>query len=301
MKILNFGSLNQDYTYRVPHIVAEGETISSSSLNVYPGGKGLNQSVALRKAGAEVWHAGRIGKDGAALKELCGQMGIHTQFILEGDTRTGNALIQVDDNGKNSIVLYPGANHEISEEMTDHVLGYFGGEDILLLQNEINGIDSIIEKAYRKGMKIVLNPSPYNEKIEKCDLSKIYLLLLNEIEGGQITGAGSPEQILNILLERYPKMKIVLTLGAKGAWYAEQKIRICSPAFKVEAEDTTGAGDTFTGYFVKNFFLSETDAEKALRISAAAAAVAVGRKGAATSIPFSEEVEEFLCERGEQL
>lgn len=99
MKVLNFGSLNIDYTYRVDHIVAPGETISSKNLEIFPGGKGLNQSIALAKAGAEVYHAGQIGKDGLFLKKICEENGVCVSYIRETDTNTGNAIIQVADSG----------------------------------------------------------------------------------------------------------------------------------------------------------------------------------------------------------
>ena len=125
MKVLNFGSLNQDYTYRVSHIVQEGETISSSSLEIYPGGKGLNQSVALSLAGAETFHAGLIGNDGLWLKEYCDRYGIDTSFIGLAEERTGNAIIQVDDKGNNSIILFSGANHAVSVELIEKILENF--------------------------------------------------------------------------------------------------------------------------------------------------------------------------------
>lgn len=296
VKILNFGSLNQDYVYRVPHIVVEGETISSFSLDVRPGGKGLNQSVALRKAGAEVYHAGMIGEDGLGLKKLCSDLGINTDFIMTGSVRTGNALIQVDDSGKNSIVLYPGANSEITERMADHVLSHFGPEDLIILQNEVSNIAYIIERAYEKGMKVVLNPSPYNAIIEQCSLDHVSLLILNEVEGEQITGMHTPEEMIEKILGRYPDLEVVLTLGEQGAWYAKCESRVYQPAIKTTAKDTTGAGDTFTGYFVYNYMGKGLDCRESLKISAAAAAIAVGKEGAAPSIPFYEDVIKFLKE-----
>lgn len=163
MKILNFGSLNIDYTYSVDHIVHPGETITSGSLEVFPGGKGLNQSIALARAGADVYHAGLIGEDGIFLRDLCRESGVKTGYIRETETRTGNAIIQVSEKGENCIILYPGANREQTEEYIDEVLKGFGEGDVLLLQNEINLLDYLISKGAEKGMKIVLNPSPFDE------------------------------------------------------------------------------------------------------------------------------------------
>ena len=130
MRILNFGSLNIDYTYRVEHIVRPGETITSRKLEIFPGGKGLNQSIALAKAGASVCHAGLIGKDGAFLKDICKEAGVIVSLIRESNVRTGNAIIQVSDQGQNSILLFPGANREMTEGYIREVLGYFEEGDI---------------------------------------------------------------------------------------------------------------------------------------------------------------------------
>lgn len=130
MKVLNFGSLNLDHTYQVPHIVAPGETLTSLGLAIHPGGKGLNQSVALAKAGAEVFHAGQIGEDGEMLRKVCADSGADVRFIRNVETRTGNAIIQVDTNGQNCIILYPGANRCMEKSFIDEVLGHFRKEII---------------------------------------------------------------------------------------------------------------------------------------------------------------------------
>ena len=291
MKLLNFGSLNLDYMYRVPHIVAEGETLTSHSLDVRAGGKGLNQSVTLCKAGGEVYHAGCIGADGEELRELCTSLGIHTDFLETVSVRTGNALIQVDDGGRNSIVLFPGANREITKEMVESVLTHFGPGDILVLQNEVNDIAYILKRAADTGMKVVLNPSPYDEAVERCDLTQVSLLILNEVEGEQITGACKPEDMMDRLLSRFPHLEVVLTLGAQGAWFAGGGQREFAPACQVEAVDTTGAGDTFTGYFVEYYLDRRMNVREALGIATLAAGLSVTKAGAAPSIPSREEVE----------
>ncbi len=145
------------------------------------------------------------------------------------------------------------------------------------------------------GMKIVMNPSPYDERIQECDLSKIDLLLINEVEGEQIAGAADTKEILTVLVNRYPHMNILLTLGSKGAIYCTGKQRITQPAMRVDAVDTTAAGDTFTGYFLDSI-LRGLSAEAALQRATAASALAVTRPGAAASIPAAKEVEAFLRE-----
>ena len=187
MKVLNFGSLNIDYVYKVEHIVKRGETLSSQMLNIYPGGKGLNQSVALGKAGIDVWHAGAVGEDGTFLIELLKEAGVDTSYVkILTDIKSGHAIIQNDKEGDNCIVLYGGANQAITKEQVDQTLNRFEEGDYLILQNEINELDYIMEKAHEKGMRIVLNPSPANEMIQKLPLSYVNYFILNEIEAGRI-------------------------------------------------------------------------------------------------------------------
>lgn len=293
MKVLNYGSLNVDYTYSVPHIIVGGETMASYGLHEYCGGKGLNQSIALAKAGLDVWHAGIIGNDGDMLLEACREAGVHTDFIRKMDVRGGHTVIQVDANGQNSIILYGGTNEMQTEEYADEVLSHFDEGDYLVLQNEINLLDYIIDKAYEKGMKIILNPSPYNDRLKSCDLGKVSLFLVNEIEAAQITGNSDAAHALDALHETYPDAAFVLTLGSDGAWYYDGKQKVFQDIFQVKAVDTTAAGDTFTGFFVRRL-VEGADIQTALRTAAKASSIAVTRVGAVPSIPTMEEVEEGL-------
>lgn len=290
MKILNFGSLNLDYVYAVDHIVQPGETISSLSMEIFPGGKGLNQSVALAKAGAEVYHAGMIGRDGDLLLRTCKENGVHTEYIKTLQVPSGNAIIQVAENGENSIVLFGGANQANTKEHVDRVLSQFEKGDMLLLQNEINLNDYLIDEADKKGMLIALNPSPYNSALESCDLSKVGLFLINEVEGGQITGKEEPEEILAAMEALYPKAGIVLTLGSRGVMFAKEGNVTENGIYKVKAVDTTAAGDTFTGYFLHLYMDNKCTIKEMLMTASKASALAVSRKGASPSIPLMEEV-----------
>ena len=204
MKILNYGSLNVDHVYSVDHIVKEGETILSDDLNIFCGGKGLNQSIALAKAGVPVYHAGMIGEDGDLLLDACREYGVNTKYLKKLPVSGGHTVIQVDKKGQNSIILFGGTNQMQTKEYMDYVLSDFNAGDYLLLQNEINLLDYIIDKAYEKGMRIILNPSPFDDKLKKCDFSKIYLFLLNEVEGEQFTGQSEPEKMLKALREKLP-------------------------------------------------------------------------------------------------
>ena len=292
MAFLVMGSLNYDDNYFLDHIVMPGETIASQAMESACGGKGFNQATALAKAGAEVYLAGLVGEaDGERICREARENGIRDTFIRKREGYTGKAIIQIDQAGQNSIVLFGGTNRQWMPEYVDEVLEHFQGEDVLVLQNEINVTSEIITKAWEKGMKIVLNPSPFEEKILSWPLEKISLFLLNEVEGGQMTGEKEPEKILERLQEKYPAAAFVLTYGDKGAWYAGREGRAYCPAKKVKVVDTTAAGDTFTGYFLsareKGYGVEES-----LKKATAAAGEAVTRKGAAVSIPRWEELEE---------
>jgi len=298
MKILSFGSLNIDYVYSVPHFVKKGETLSAKELNVYTGGKGLNQSIAFARAGVETYQAGAIGTDGMFLLEQLKEAGVKTDLVkILDDVRTGNAIIQNDDEGDNCIVLFGGANQAITKEQVDEVFKDFTNEDYLLIQNEINELSYIVEKAKEEGMKIILNPSPMNEKIMKLPLDQIDYFILNEIEAMQILEMGKPEEIdgkyiASLLHERFKDATIVLTLGSEGSVCISDDEYVEQSIYKVKAIDTTAAGDTYTGYFIAGILNGKTIKES-MDIASKASAIAVTRQGAAPSIPVLEEVEEY--------
>lgn len=298
MKILSFGSLNIDYVYSVPHFVKKGETLSAKELNVYTGGKGLNQSIALARAGVETYQAGAIGTDGMFLLEQLKEAGVKTDLVkILDDVRTGNAIIQNDDEGDNCIVLFGGANQAITKEQVDEVFKDFTNEDYLLIQNEINELSYIVEKAKEEGMKIILNPSPMNEKIMKLPLDQIDYFILNEIEAMQILEMDKPEEIdgkyiASLLHERFKDATIVLTLGSEGSVCISDDEYVEQSIYKVKAIDTTAAGDTYTGYVIAGILNGKTIKES-MDIASKASAIAVTRQGAAPSIPVLEEVEEY--------
>ena len=289
MKILNFGSCNIDFVYTLDHIVGAGETETIEKMNIFPGGKGLNQSIALARAGASVYHAGCVGEDGEMLLSLLRENGVDVSGIKRVDGKNGHAIIQVSREGENSIFIYPGSNAMITEELADSVLDGFEKGDYIILQNEISNIDYIVKKAFQKGMLIVLNPSPCNESIKKIDLGAVSYLVLNEIEAEILSGCSEPELSLKYFAERYPDMRVVLTLGKRGSVFSYKSTEIFQPSFRVETVDTTAAGDTFTGYFIAKL-AAGSDVAESLRIAAAAAAIAVSRNGAAPSVPLISEV-----------
>ena len=295
MKVLNIGSMNLDLVYSVDHIVQPGETEASFSLNTFLGGKGMNQSVALAKAGVEVYQGGMIGEDGQPFLDACAEYGVHAEYIRKVEGKSGHAVIQIDKNAQNCILLYGGANQMLTTEYVDQVLANFQAGDILLLQNEVNQLPYIVDKAYEKGMQIALNPSPFNEKLDAVDMKKISIFLLNEVEGGQITGLTDPQEIIAKMKETFPESRIVLTLGKDGAIYVEGDEQHFQPIFPVKAVDTTAAGDTFTGYFLAGLAEGMPVAD-ILRMSAKASSIAVSRAGAVPSIPYKDEVMAALAE-----
>lgn len=295
MKALCFGSLNIDYTYRVPHFVRKGETLAARSLQVFSGGKGMNQAVALARAGAPTQMAGAIGQDGLFLLEQLRQAGAGTEYVqvLENE-RTGNAFIQNDDEGDNCILLYGGANQAVSKEQIDQVLENFQAGDYLVLQNEISQIPYLMERGHERGMKLVLNPSPMERAVLDYPLEYVDIFMLNRLEGEELLGRECPDEkeLLEKLGEKYPAAEIVLTLGEKGSLYRRGETVVSQPAYSVRTVDTTGAGDTYTGFFVSGL-MKGLSPKEAMAWAAKAAALAVTRQGAAPSIPTLEEVEAF--------
>ncbi|MGF7016524.1 ribokinase [Lachnospiraceae bacterium PF1-21] len=297
MKALVFGSLNIDYFYGVDHFVQKGETISSTSLEVYSGGKGLNQATALAKAGANVYQAGCIGKDGLFLLDELRAAKVKTELIaVLDDVRSGNAIIQNDKEGDNCILLYGGANRSITKAYVDDVLALFDPGDVILLQNEINEMAYIVEKAKEKGLVLILNPSPLDEDVLNLPLEYFDYFILNEIEASQILENDQEmeaEALLDSLTQKFPKAKLVLTVGSKGSYYADETTRFFQKAYKVNAVDTTAAGDTFTGYFIASLMAGK-NVTQAMNIAAKASSITVQSKGAAPSIPVIETVLEEM-------
>ena len=294
MKIINFGSLNIDKVYAVDHIAAPGETVSATGLTLNAGGKGLNQSIAAARAGAQVLHAGAIGPDGAFLEQLLQDNGVDTSPLLHVEGESGHAVIQVDAAGQNSIVVFGGANHALTEDYVHQVLNQAQPGDIVLLQNEINVVEPVLRTALLKGLTVCFNPSPI--PTEPLPYNLVDIFLVNETEAAALADlpAGSePETILDNLGWAYPRSTIVLTLGEKGVLCRSDGGNNGQKASPVSAVDTTAAGDTFTGYFLAGLCQGK-DLTLCLKEAAAAAALAVSRPGAAPSIPAREEVEEFL-------
>lgn len=293
MKVLNYGSLNLDYVYNVDHFVRPGETLDSLSRSVICGGKGLNQSIALARAGASVWHAGCIGKGGEPLRSMLEENGVNTSCLREVGEMQGHTVIQVNREGENSIILYGGSNRCVTEEQIRQTLSGFSAGDWLILQNEINMLPEIIQLAAEKGLCIVLNPSPFNSAVKSVDVRLLSWLFVNEIEMEQITGETDPETAWNHLHARLPSLSVLITLGGKGSIaFRSQDGKTetaFQEAFRVDAVDTTAAGDTYTGYFIAGL-TSGLPLQTSMEQAARASAISVTRHGAAPSIPWKNEL-----------
>ena len=285
MKILNFGSINKDFVYLVENFVQSGQTISSKKYEVFLGGKGLNQSVALAHSGANIYHAGCINKNDDSIIIQLNKWGVNTDNIIKVEDPTGHAIIQVNDHGENSIIIHGGANHSISSEQIENTLNKFNSGDILVLQNEINKIDEVINRGYEIGMKIFLNPAPFTKEIINYPLEKLDTLIFNESEGfGLSSGGKEKTKILKYLSKKYPNTKLLLTLGRKGSVYSYNNKAIEISANKVNSIDTTAAGDTYIGYFISSHY-KNNEVKESMEIASKAASISTTKMGGAISIP----------------
>lgn len=292
MTIHVFGSLNLDYVYTVPHLPLAGETLPALNRAVFCGGKGLNQSIALARAGALTAHVGLVGMDGEALTGMLKASGVDVSRVgALADTPTGHAIIQVDaGSGQNCITICSGANGEITPAYIDAALEKAASGDWVLFQNEISSAAYALEQCSKKGLTVALNPSPCTGVMLDPSIYRfVDWLILNEVEGEQLTESREPQEICEILKARYPQCRIVLTLGKNGAMYYDGEHLVTQKAYVVKAVDTTGAGDTFTGFFLAAILAGKAE-EEALALANKAAAISVTRAGAAVSIPTLQEV-----------
>lgn len=293
MKFLVFGSLNIDKVYSLAHLPEKGETLYCKQYELHVGGKGLNQAVSLTKAGADVYMAGYIGQDGNMLRDHLERSGVNTDFIRQTDGFTGHAVIEVDSDGQNQMILYAGANHDMTEEYCREVLNAFAPGDVLLVQYETVMVEYMLKEAHKKGLITAFNPSPFVPGLCTFDYSDVDYLILNETEAEGITGLSEPEKAAEKLMAQKRSGAVIITLGGKGVLCADRGGTWRVPAFRVEAVDTTGAGDTFTGY-VLYAILNGEEIPAALRRACAASAIAVTKYGAAETIPERQDVNAFL-------
>ena len=284
MKILNFGSINKDLVYNVEDFVKPGETISSRDHGLYLGGKGLNQSVAISKSGSEVYHAGCINKSDQSIISDLKKWGVNTDYINKIDEATGHAIIQINQDGENSIIIHGGANNCVEKDQIDMVLSNFNEGDYILLQNEINSVNEIIEKAHKKGLRIFFNPAPYSISVNNYSIEKVNTLIYNETEGQRLSGEKDYKEIIKTLSNKYPNTRQILTLGKRGSIYSFDKNTIKVKAESVKTIDSTAAGDTYIGYYVSSIS-KKISVEESMKIASKAASIATTIVGGANSIP----------------
>ncbi|ETX11332.1 ribokinase [Marinomonas ushuaiensis DSM 15871] len=299
MTIYNVGSINLDHLYQLDHFVRPGETMASDSYQCLLGGKGANQSVALAKAGAQVKHVGAIHHNDQAIIKQLESLGVDTGLIKQLDVPTGHAIIQLTKEAENSIILYQGANHALTEAQVDDVLSQAVAGDWVLLQNETNLIEYTMRKAQEHNVKVAFNPAPMDVDLTKQVLSLVDLLIVNEVEAMDLIGAADIDSAIEDFPKAYPDLAVLMTLGKAGVCYfdgsksnADNKISV--NAFSVDAVDTTAAGDTFIGFCLSSIMKGE-DITKSIIRACAASAICVTRLGAASSIPTEQEVDEFLA------
>ena len=286
MAVFNLGSINIDTVYRVPHLVQPGETLAATARTQGLGGKGTNISVAAARAAARVVHIGAVGPDGGWAFERLLEYGVDTRHIARVDVPTGLAEIFVDDDGENSIVIFAGANHAITERQIGAALAEASAADIFITQNETSHQATAARLAKELGLRVIYAAAPFDSRAVRSLLSYLDLLVLNEVEAAQLsveTGAA---------LEELPIENIIVTLGADGCcWFARGEEPQTFPATRVDAVDTTGAGDTFTGYFVAGLDRG-MPIPQAIGRAMKAAALMVTRVGAADVIPDLKELQD---------
>ena len=288
--ILTIGSVNIDHAYRVAALPAPGETIVDKGYARGMGGKGANQSLAARLAGAEVRHAGSIGADGAWCRDKLTEAGIDVADLATVEAATGHAVILIDDGGENSIVIHGGANRTLTPALIERAIGRASGGDWLLLQNETNLIVEAARAGRAAGLRVAYAAAPFDPDATAAVIPHIDLLAVNALEAEQLA------RYLDSPAETFGAPVLLVTDGARGAHCWTAAGRLYQEAFPVMPVDTTGAGDCYLGYFLAGLDRGLPVAD-AMRLAAAAAAIQVTRPGAAEAMPTQAEVLTFLADR----
>jgi ribokinase len=297
--ILVIGSLNADLVVRAKRFPSPGETIQGENLITIPGGKGANQAVASARLGAQVAMIGRVGADafGSTLIDNLAQNKVDTHLVIRDDsTSTGTAVIIVDSQGQNSIILSPGANARVAA--SDIKPESFSGSSLLLLQFEIP-IETVIHSANiakKKGLVVLLNPAPALNLPDELLRTADYILP-NETELGLLTGKTISDlasiEVAGLSLIARGARNVIITLGAKGALIVTKGGAKHIPTFKVKVVDTTAAGDAFIGGLAVGL-LNGRSLEDAVQYGCACGALAVTQFGAQPSLPSAEDVNKIL-------
>jgi len=293
MTVFNIGSINIDHVYQVEHFVRPGETLTSNHYQKVLGGKGANQSIALAQANANVMHVGAIGEGDSDLLTQLQQHGVNTTHIAQTEQATGHAIIQVNQEAENAIVLFAGANHAITQAQIENMLANANADDWVLLQNETNFIDESMAQAKAHGLSVAFNPAPMDKVVVERVIDRIDLLIVNEVEAMDLFNVDTVELAQQQFAIQYPTLNVILTLGAQGVRYINQDGVVEVSAFSVDAVDTTAAGDTFIGFCLAGL-IENLPIEQMLRRACAASAICVTKAGASVSIPSLAQVQQFL-------
>ncbi len=288
--ILNFGSINIDYVYRLQTLPQAGETLSCQGFARYLGGKGINQSIAIARAGGAVKHIGAVGADGAFALAQIADMGLDTNDIRVTDTATGHAVICLDKQGENHIIIHAGANAELTEDQINSALDTNPKAEWVVIQNETNLTEYIAKSAKQRGLSLAYSAAPFDATACQTILPYLDILAVNETEAAALSHAmKTPITDLKI-------PTLLITKGAKGAELWQNGACISVKGLPVKAIDTVGAGDTFFGSFIARL-QNGTPAQEALNYAASAAALQCTLKGAATAIPSQQTVLNLMKER----
>lgn len=291
MKVINFGSMNLDYVYPVEHIVKPEETLRSNRAMFYAGGKGLNQSIAISRAGGTVMHCGNVGMtEGSYLINILDKNGVNTSLIRKKETNTGTAFIQVTGDGTRSIIECGGANYTFTEDHIEYAMAQVKKGDIILVQNETNMVREIVEKGLEAGARIALNCSPFSDDLKDLPLDRLSFIFLNRIEASKFTGMNpnDMESLIPSLRGMFRDAEIVITMGTKGSMAMTQTDEIFQGVYETTVRDKTAVSDAFVGFYIGTR-MSGASMRDSLMMAAKAAAICVSRNGAASSIPMIEE------------
>lgn len=288
--ILTIGSVNIDHVYRLTALPRPGETIATGHYAQGLGGKGANQSLAARLAGAEVHHAGAIGTDGSWCRQRLADAGVDVADLEIADAPTGHAIILVDAVGENEIVIHDGANRALTPALIRRAIARARPGDWLLLQNETNLLAEAAQAGHDAGLRVAFAAAPFEARAVMAVAPHAELLAMNAVEATQLAAhPGGPATIASIPM-------LLITEGAEGMRCRAGGHEIHQPAFTVAPTDTTGAGDTCLGYFLAALDHGQ-DIAGAMHLAAAAAAIQTTRPGAADAIPERAEVLAFLAAR----
>ena len=305
-KVTVFGSFVVDLMGRTPHLPVPGETVKGSFFKQGAGGKGFNQGIAAHKAGGDVAMITKLGRDSLAnvALEAMDDVGMPKDYLFYNDeVATGIALILVDENtSQNEIVIVPGACSTITEEDIASVDARIKESGYVLLQLEVNqdANEKVAKLAKENGVKVIINTAPY-QPISDEFLNGAYLVTPNEVEAEELTGIPvrdleSADRAAKVFFDKGVQ-NVLITLGSRGVYINTEGKSLIVPAYKVNAVDTTGAGDAFNGGLLAALAEGKTLPEAA-RFANALAAISVQRIGTTPSMPTREEIDAFLAERG---